>query len=185
MSDRKRKRKRQAAAAKAATRRDHQPAPEPTQPPSGRDAMARGYARAEERNARIRDELEPLEPGERPRVLLAALGWIGLLGAGMVLNAILADGDDAAETRLGNLLTAGLVVIAIAGAWRVKHWALMGVQTILAIATLVGVLAMLGVTKLWVVPLLLLHVGISGYLFFRMVRVLARVQKADRLRRAG
>ena len=37
----------------------------PASPPA--DRMRRGYARAEERNAAVRAQLEPLAPGERPR----------------------------------------------------------------------------------------------------------------------
>jgi hypothetical protein len=181
MADRKRKRKRQAAAAKTAARRDFQPPPAP----SGRDAMTRGYARAEERNAKIRDELEPLQPGERPKVLLAAIAWTGLLAVGTVVNAILADGDDAGATRFSNGLMTLLFVVAMVYSWKLRYWALMGTQTVLAIAMVVGIIALLGITKLWLLPLLFLHVGISGYLFFRMVKVLARVQKAEREEREG
>ena len=46
-------------------------APPPGEPAPA-DRMRRGYARAEERNAAVRAQLEPLAPGERPRPLVIA-----------------------------------------------------------------------------------------------------------------
>lgn len=161
---------------------------EPTAPPAdeaggGRGAMSRGYAKAEQKNAATRAALEPLEPGDRPGVVLAAVVWLALIAAGMVYTAITADGDNAGSTRLGNVAMIVLIVVAAVGTWRLKYWAILGTQTILALSIVIGFVALVTLTKAWLIPLAVAQPLISAVLFFRMVKVMARVQKAELIRR--
>ncbi|WP_320672211.1 hypothetical protein [Patulibacter defluvii] len=193
MSDRKRKRKRQAARTKAAASRrpSHEAGgvrataepPAPTAPaPGGRGAMTRGYAKAEAKNQAVRDALEPLAPGERPAIIPWVVVWLLVIAAGMVYSAITADGDNAAGTRASNVLMVILIAVAAIGTWRLRYWAILGTQTILALAVVVGFIALMSLTKAWLLPIAIGQPVISALLFYRMVKVMARVQKTDRMR---
>lgn len=194
MSDRKRKRKRQAARSKAeAARRPSAGAvadgPAPAKPSGGatpaaggRGAMTRGYARAEEKNQKVREELEPLAPGERPRIVPWAVLWLLVIAAGMIYSAIAADGDNATGTRISNLAMVALIVVSAAGTWQLRYWAILGTQTILALAVVIGFIALMSLTKAWLLPIAIGQPIVSGLIFYRMVKVMARVQKSERLR---
>ncbi|WP_210495525.1 hypothetical protein [Patulibacter sp. SYSU D01012] len=164
-------------------------AAEPPAPPAadeaggGRGAMTRGYAKAEQKNVAAREALEPLHGDERPGVVVAAVVWLALIAAGMVYTAITAEGDNAGSTRLGNVAMIVLIVVAAVGTWRLKYWAILGTQTILALSIVIGFVALVTLTKAWLVPLAVAQPLISAVLFFRMVKVMARVQKAELIRR--
>lgn len=190
MADRKRKRKSPASRSeppRKATGTSSSPAP--TSPAGhnngngdgGNDAMKRGYARAEAKNQAVRDSLEPLEPGERPGVVVATAVWCLVIAANMGYNAIFADVS--AGGRIGNVILIGLVLVAIVGTLKLEYWAILGVQTILALAVIFGVLAAMVLPAGWLIPLVLAGALISGYLFLRMIKVMARVQKTALLER--
>ncbi|MGX6447760.1 hypothetical protein ACVU7I_06790, partial [Patulibacter sp. S7RM1-6] len=157
--------------------------PAPDEAGGGRGAMSRGYAKAEQKNEAAREALEPLRDGERPGVVVAAVVWLALIGAGMVYTAITADGENAGSTRAGNLVMLALIVVAAVGTWRLRYWAILGTQTILALSIVIGFVALVTLTTAWLIPLAVAQPLISAVLFFRMVKVMARVQKAELIRR--
>ncbi|EHN09131.1 hypothetical protein PAI11_40370 [Patulibacter medicamentivorans] len=144
--------------------------------------MTRGYARAEEKNQKVREELEPLAPGERPRIVPWAVLWLLVIAAGMIYSAIAADGDNATGTRISNLAMVALIVVSAAGTWQLRYWAILGTQTILALAVVIGFIALMSLTKAWLLPIAIGQPIVSGLIFYRMVKVMARVQKSERLR---
>ncbi|MCK9248228.1 MAG: hypothetical protein M0P31_04530 [Solirubrobacteraceae bacterium] len=188
MAGGKRKRKRstrqarsRASAANAAT-----PAPvtKATATPTGRNAMARGYARAEEKNQAIRESLQPYGPGERPRVVIYAVIWLALLVANFIYGAITVETDTGERDNVvGRIQNIGLMLLTLLsawGTWRMKYWALLGTQTLIAISVIVLTLFALTTSVVWLIPLSLAFAGASGWLFYRLVRVMARIQVAER-----
>lgn len=184
MADRKRKRK--SSAARTAPARNGAGGPADPAPPrpkeSGAEMMKRGYARAEVKNQATREALEPLQPGERPGILVAAVVWIVVIAVVMAYNAIASNGLSNGS-RVGNGVMVLLIAVAAYGTWRLEYWAILGTQTLLALTLVSLVLAAMVVTNLWLVLLAVVGALVSGYFFYKMVKVMARVQKTAMLRR--
>lgn len=192
MADRKRKRK-QRPTAPAARAAASAPAPEAgadaassersAAEPGGRDAMRRGYAKAEQKNIAAREALEPISTANRPGIVLVACAWLLVACASIVYSLITADGKGVAAQRGSNALVLVIIVMAIVGTWQLKAWAILGTQTILALACVFTILAAALMPNLLVALLLVASALVSGAIFYRMINVLARVQKAEHLRR--
>jgi hypothetical protein len=192
MADRKRKRK-QRPTAPAARAAASAPAPEagasPAAPersgaePGGRDAMRRGYAKAEQKNIAAREALEPISTAERPGIVVVACAWLLIACISIVVSFFTADGDGVAAQRGSNALVLVIIVMAIVGTWQLKAWAILGTQTILALACVFTILAAALMPNLLVALLLVVSALVSGAIFYRMINVLARVQKAEHIRR--
>lgn len=189
MADRKRKRKQRptapaARAAASAPKADASPAPERSgTEPGGRDAMRRGYAKAEQKNVAAREALEPISTAERPGIVVVACAWLLIACISIVVSFFTADGDGVAAQRGSNALVLVIIVMAIVGTWQLKAWAILGTQTILALACVFTILAAALMPNLLVALLLVVSALVSGAIFYRMINVLARVQKAEHIRR--
>ena len=75
-----------------------------------------------------------------------------------------------------------------AGTWRMRYWAVLGFQTLLAIGILGFSLAAIRVTSVGGLCVCLLAIAFAGVLFCKLVRVLGRLQVSGRLedgRRGG
>lgn len=194
MADRKRKRKGRApvrsgaatgatgAAAPTPPSAEQTPADAPS-PEGGRDAMRRGYAKAEVKNQAAREALEPISTANRPRIVVVACAWLVVACVSIVVSLITADGNGVAAQRGSNVLVLAILVLAIVGTWRLKAWAILGTQTILALACVFTILAAVLMPNILVALLLVASALVSGAIFYRMVNVLARVQKAEHIRR--
>jgi hypothetical protein len=147
------------------------------------ERMRRGYARAEERNAQARAQLTPLAPGERPRPLVVAAVVAALLAASNL--AFWLAGVDIRGQRpsaLGVLLFAALMLAAAIGMWQRRYWAVLGFQAILGISIAVSALGLLLASNLAAVALCLAIIAAGGWLFWKLVRVMGRIQAPQRVR---
>lgn len=164
------------------SRRARGAAPEPRSAtnPSG---IARGYARGRERDERIRAGLEPLAPGERPGAVTVAAVAAATLGA---LNlAFYAAGVEVQGKRSaagGVLLFAGLMFAAAYGMWRAKYWAVLGFQALLALTVAIAALSLLVASNVAALVLCLAIIGLGGWLFWKLVGAMARIQMPSRPR---
>ncbi len=136
-------------------------------------------SRSEERNAAVRATLAPLAPGERPWPLkLAAL--IALLIGGGDLVAVIINGKfsvgNAHAGAGGVILFSVLMLVCAVGMWQLRYWAVLGFQAILAFVILFFSLLLLRANNLWAVATGVVVVGGGGYLFYKLVRVLSRLQ---------
>ena len=157
-------------------RREHAAQPAP---PEQKQTLARGYARAEERNQRVRDELEPLKPGERPRAVTVAavVALVCALGNGVAIALGRTLDDDATAS---NVAFSIILVVAAIGMWRAKYWAVLGFQALLGIqVALSAIAAMFATTVLEAVALGGAAI-LGGWLFWKLVRALARLQMPER-----
>ena len=166
-TSRKRGRRRQSATA----------APVTTAPPPAPDA--RPTSRSEERNAAVRATLTPLEPGERPWSLKIAVIIAVLIGAGDLI-AVAIDGQfkvGGAHTSAGGVIVFSILMLVCAvGMWQLRYWAVLGFQAILAFVILFFCLLGLRAANLLAVVASLIVVGGGGWLFYKLVRVLSRIQ---------
>jgi hypothetical protein len=150
------------------------------------DALRRGYARGEARNERIRDSLEPLGPGERPGAVTVAAVVAALLAAVnvvLMLAGFEVNGERPAPG--GTILFAALMLVAAYGMWRAKYWAVLGFQALLALTIVIAATALLVASNVAAVALCVTIVGLGGWLFWKLVRALARLQMPDRRSRTG
>jgi hypothetical protein len=136
---------------------------------------------AEERNAEARARLEPLAEGERPRAVTVAAIVAALAAPANLLSGFAVDFGpyDRSAVTFAVLQTVVLVVAAI-GMWRVRYWAVLGFQALLAIQILLLALALTRVQSLWVGLGFAALIGLLGLLFWTLVRALARIQMPER-----
>jgi hypothetical protein len=151
------------------------------EPVRDRSAMSRGYARGEERNEAVRQSLEPLEPGERPRAVTIAAIVAALLAAAnviLMLAGVEVNGEKPAVG--GTILFAVLMLVAAYGMWRARYWAVMGFQALLAITIVIAGLSLTVASNAAAVALCAAIVGFGGWLFWKLIRAMARLQMPDR-----
>jgi hypothetical protein len=176
---RKRSGRRQASAARPRPTARPAPPAAPPAPPAAAAPRATRAGRSEARNAAVRATLTPLAPGERPWSLkIAAL--IALLIGGGDLIAVLINGKfsvgNAHAGPSGVILFSVLMLVCAVGMWQLRYWAVLGFQAILAFVVLFFSLLLLRADNLLAVVTGVVVVGGGGFLFYKLVRVLSRLQ---------
>jgi len=154
------------------------PAPAATEQDALRDRYARGRARDEA----IRQSLEPLAPGERPRVVtIAAIVAFAFAIANVVATLAVDDlsSDNGNPTTVAIVTTAVLVVAGV-GMLARQYWAVLGFQCILGLQIVIFALALSRVQKWWVGLGLVVAIGLLGWLFWKLIRAMARLQMPTR-----
>jgi cation transport ATPase len=150
-----------------------------------RAPAATGYARVREKDEQARAALKPLRPGERPTaVTVGALAASALVLANLVA---LAFGYNAAEDTVspgseltGSILTTLVLGIVAYGMWKARYWAVLGMQTLLALTLVFASLALLFANDVWAAILLVLIIAAAGTLFWFLVKAMARIQMPER-----
>jgi hypothetical protein len=177
MASNRKSRKRRKRAAPASAR----PAPRPPAEP----ADPRGYARSRARDDAARAALKPLRPGERP--MAVTVGAIVAAGLALANLTALVFGYNSGDETLspgtevsGTLLVTGVLVIVAYGMWRARYWAVLGLQTLLALTMIAAALALLTAVSAWAVVLVTLILLSSGTLFWFLVKAMARIQMPER-----
>jgi hypothetical protein len=130
---------------------------------------------AEERNAQVRATLRPLTAGERPWPLLAS----ALLALALVIaNLVLVIGDIKVKgTRPGAEVVYVVVMSMCAyGLWRARYWAVLGFMVLLVLTILQFAVLLVRASNAVGVAFAVVVVGGGGFLFFKLVRVLSRIQ---------
>jgi hypothetical protein len=171
-----------APAARPASARPRVTPPPAAQPQATSPQTSYG-ARSEARNAAVRATLKPLAPGERPWPLKIATLIALLIGAGDLVVVII-DGSfrvGGAHTAPGGVVLFSVLMLVCAwGMWRLRYWAVLGFQAILVFVILIFSLLLTRASNLLAVITGLVIVGGGGYLFYKLVRVLSRLQMPER-----
>jgi len=161
------------------------PAPRPTAaaPPQApaADRMRRGYARAEERNAAVRATLTPLAPGERPPALKVAIAVALLLALSNLVAFALGADVPGSGSRVGGLLFVAVMLLAAWGMWQRRYWAVLGFATLMALITVAFSLLLLIASNVLAVVICLAFAGSAGWLFWKLIRVMGRLQAPQRV----
>lgn len=148
--------------------------------PQTKAALGDRYARSREKDEAVRQTLEPLARGERPGAVTAA-AIVALVMT--VVNLVAAAfgeslGRDAVFTTIMSttiLLACGL------GMWfGARYWAVMGFMVVLVFQILLLAAALVVVEKWWVGLIFLVAIGLLGWLFWKLIRALARIQMPER-----
>jgi hypothetical protein len=144
-------------------------APAPVEKPSSRA-----------RDERARAALAPLGEHERPAALLIAVAVCVVLAVGVIAGA--ASVHDL--SRHGGSLP-GAVVLAVTlallaqGMYRRRYWAVLAFEALLAFQILVTSLALVVASTIGAAAACVLSVGLGGWLFWKLVRVMGRIQATD------
>jgi hypothetical protein len=134
-------------------------------------------SRGAQRDAEARALLEPLAPGERPRavtigaIVAALLGLVNLIAYAAGLK--IAGKQPAAG---GIVVFSLLMLTCAAGMWRMWYGAVLGFMALLAIIATIFALLLIEASNLLGVLVPVLVITGSGFLFFKLVRVLSRIQ---------
>ncbi len=155
----------------------------------GEGDAPRGYARGRAKDEAARAALEPLAPGERPTaVTVGALVALVLAAANLI--AVVAgwnggiDDDDRARAVAGSLLVTGLLLAVAWGMWKARYWAVLGMQTLLALTLIAAALGLVTAANVLAVLLLVAIIALAGTLFWFLVKAMARIQMPERPSRA-
>jgi hypothetical protein len=148
--------------------------------------MEEAYARGRAKDAAARAALEPLAPGERPTAVtvgaiaagVLALANVVAVGAGWDTGP--GSGDRDASAVAGSLLVTGVLCVVAYGMWKARYWAVLGMQTLLAITIIISSLALITAVSLWGTVLLVLILAAAGALFWFLVKAMARIQMPER-----
>ena len=145
------------------------------------DGMRRGYARGRARDEAIRMSLEPLEEGERPRAVTVAAIVALFFAVANVIATLTGDdlSSDNGDPVTFAIVTTSILVLAAAGMWARKYWAVLGFQCILGLQIVVFSLALLRVQKWWLGILMVIAIGLLGVLFWKLIRAMARLQMPE------
>ena len=144
-----------------------------------------GYTRSQARDNAARAALEPLRAGERPTAVTIGAATAALLA---VANLVaLALGYDSAEDTpspgsdaTGSILVAVILLVVAWGMWRARYWAVLGMQTLLALTIIFASLGLITARTLWAAGLLVVIIAAGGTLFWFLVKAMARIQMPER-----
>jgi hypothetical protein len=140
----------------------------------------RGTAsRSERRNAAVRATLTPLAPGERPwpivvGALLAALS--GLVQLGLFIGGVRLKTTGLHAAAGQTIVFAVLMLVCAGGMWMLRYWAVLGFMALLAILVVLAAVALIKVSSVLGLVVAAAIVGLGGFLFWKLVRVLGRIQ---------
>ena len=132
--------------------------------------------RGEARDEAIRAGIDPLTAGERPTAIVVAAALCTLLG---ITNVILWAAGAAVTNRPPAGLVLGFAAITFAaawGLWNVRYGAVLGFQAVLAGTLIIASLSVMLAGNLLAVVLCAVVILLGGTLFWKLVRVLARMQ---------
>lgn len=155
-------------------RTEARPVPASTPTPAER-------SRSEERAEAIRAGLTPLAPGERPPALLAAIVVCLLIALSNVVLVLAGYEikDDGNGTASGAFVFAAVMLVAAWGMWTQRYWAVLGFQTLLAITVVIAALSLMVASNVAAAALCLVVLGLGGWLFWKLVRVLSRMKTPE------
>jgi hypothetical protein len=133
-----------------------------------------------ERDELLRADLEPLGEGERPAPLLVAIAVCLLLSLGVVIGALTVNN----LASQGGSLPAGIfiaVVLAMLarGMAQGRYWAVLGFEALLAFQILVTSLALVVASTIIAAVVCLASVLLGGWLFWKLIRVMGRIQAGE------
>ena len=147
------------------TRKRRKPAQRPPRSPAPR-RRAR-YERSRARDEAARAALKPLRPGQRPTAVTVGAVAAAVIGLANLIALVL--GYNPSEDTLspgsrlsGGIVTTGLLALVAYGMWRARYWAVLGMQTLLALTIVFCSLALVQAVNLWAFVLVSVMLVASG-----------------------
>lgn len=135
---------------------------------------------ADSKESDVRRNLKPLKPLERPRAVTVAAVVAILLAISMIVP-FLVKMDVVEEMKLTTALpVVVLLLVASAGMWKAKYWAVLGFQAYLALLILTLSLFLLRAGTWYAALLSTVLIVACGVLFWWLVKAMARIQMPRR-----
>jgi hypothetical protein len=133
------------------------------------------------RDEEARAGLEPLGEGERPASLLVAVAVCVLLALGVIVGAATVhDLSRRGGSLLGAVFLAAVLALVAQGMYRRRYWAVLAFEALLAFQILVTSLALVVASSAVAAALCALSIGLGGWLFWKLVRVMGRIGAGER-----
>jgi hypothetical protein len=131
----------------------------------------------QERELAARAALAPLGPDERPAPLRVGVAVAVVLAVGVCVSvATVHDLARHGGSLAGGLFLAGVLLLLARGMYERHYWAVLGFEALLAFQIIVTSLALI-VAETWLAAgLCALSIGLAGWLFWKLVRVMGRIQ---------
>ncbi len=131
-----------------------------------------------------RTALRPLTEHERPRALLVAVAVCAALAVAVLIGALTVhDLSSKGGSLLGAIFLAAILALLAQGMYRRRYFAVLGFEALLAFQILVTSLALVVASTLLAAAVCLVGIGLGGWLFWKLVRVMGRIQAGERLDR--
>ena len=153
--------------------------------PAKQHPMARGYAKAEERNREAREALEPLAEGERPTVVTIGAIVAALISLSVVIGYATGVEVNGEQPKLPQVVAPAVIMGMMAwGMWHARYWAVLGFQLILVVVLFSAFFGLVvGASSIGEILGTLALLLVAGAFFYFMVKAMARIQMPTRLPR--
>ena len=155
-------------------------------PPAARSRERAGGtagSRSAARDAALRATLQPFEQGEHPWPIVVGAILAALAGGVQLVLFLAGVKLHVAGTRAAagsTIAFAVLMFVCAIGMWLMRYWAVLGFMALLGIAVVNFSLALVRVSSLLGLGIAVAGVVIPGFLFFKLVKVLGRLQSMPR-----
>jgi hypothetical protein len=124
---------------------------------------------------------EPLRADERPAALRVAVAVCAALAVAVIVGAAsVGDLSRHGGSLPGAVFIAATLVFLAQGMYRRQYWAVLSFEALLAFQILVTSLALVVASTIAAAGACLLSIGLGGWLFWKLVRVMARIQASER-----
>jgi hypothetical protein len=134
-----------------------------------------------QRDAEARAALEPLAAEEWPRPLVAAIVVAVLLAVVVMVGAAsVHDLNRHGGSLPGAIFLAAVLVALASGMYRHRYWAVLAFEALLAFQVIVTSLALVVASTVTAAAVCIVSIGLGGWLFWKLVRVMGRIQAAGR-----
>jgi hypothetical protein len=148
---------------------------EPGSSRSQGDGRGRGEADRQARAA-----LKPLGPDERPPALMVAVAVCAVLAVAVIVGTLTIHGLSRHGGSLpGGVFLAGVLALLAVGMYRRRYWAVLGFEALLAFQVIVTSLALVVADTVRAAALCLLAIVFGGWLFWKLIRVMGRIQAGE------
>jgi hypothetical protein len=138
-------------------------------------------ARSEERNRTAREALEPLQEDERPAIVTVGAVLSGVVAASVLIAYLAGAEVDGERPELLQVIPpAALMGVMSFGMWRVRYWAVLGFQAVLALLIVAATLGLVGAENAAQLAGNLALIAVAGTLLYFMIKALARIQMPER-----
>jgi hypothetical protein len=125
--------------------------------------------------------LQPLGKDERPPALWVAITAATVLAIGVGVSlATVHNLSRHGGSLPGGLFLAGVLLLLAWGMYERRYWAVLGFEALLAFQIIVTSLALIVAETLLAAGSCALSIGLAGWLFWKLVRVMGRIQAAER-----
>ena len=139
-----------------------------------------------EREEELRAALSPLGEDERPLPLTIATILSAVLAVAVIAGALSVSNLSARGGSLpAAIFIAGVLAVLARGMYIRRYWAVLGFEALLAFQVIVTSLALVVASTLLAAGICVVTIGLGGWLFWKLIRVMGRIQAGEMAGRDG